>query len=56
MCGFTLSLTSALDRVDGQRHAPVALLPRERSGAHFVGGWVGPRAGLNGFGKSYVTK
>ena len=27
MCSFTLSLTSALDGVGGQRHAPAALPP-----------------------------
>jgi hypothetical protein len=43
----TLSLTSALDAVDGQRHAPAAL-PPERPGTHCIGGGVGPRAGLDG--------
>ena len=37
--------------VRGQRHAPAAL-PRERPGTHFIRGWVGPRAGLDGCGKS----
>ena len=37
--------------VGGQRHAPAAL-PRERSGTHFIGGWVGPRAGLERCGIS----
>ena len=27
---------------------PAALYPRERPGTHFTGGWVGPRAGLDG--------
>jgi hypothetical protein len=28
------------------------LYPRKRPGTHFIGGWVGPRAGLDeGFGK-----
>jgi hypothetical protein len=41
-------LTSALDGVSGQRHAPAALYPRERTpGIHQRGGWVGLRAGLN---------
>jgi len=31
---------------------PRPLYPRERPGAHCVGGWVGPRAGLNGCEKS----
>jgi hypothetical protein len=34
--------------VSGQRHAPAALYPREKTpGTHWIGGWVGPRAGLN---------
>jgi hypothetical protein len=32
----------------GQRHAPAALCPRERTpGTHCTGGWVGLRAGLD---------
>ena len=27
---------------------PRSLYPRERPGTHFTGGWVGPRAGLDG--------
>jgi len=38
----TLTLTSALDGVGGQRHAPAAL-PRQCPGIHCTGGWVGPR-------------
>jgi len=38
--------------VGGQRHAPAALLPRKRPGTHIIGDWVGPRAGLDGCGKS----
>ena len=49
---IALSLTSALDGVGGLRHAPAALLPRKRPSTHCVGGWVGPRAGLDGCGKS----
>jgi hypothetical protein len=37
--------------VGGQRHAPAAL-PQERPGTHCTGGWLGPRAGLDGCGKS----
>ena len=37
--------------VGGQRHAPAAL-PWERPGTHCIGGWVDPRAGLDGCGKS----
>ena len=42
------SMTAALERVSGQQHAPAAIYPRERPGTHFTGGWVGPRAGLDG--------
>jgi len=34
--------------VSGKQHAPAVLYPRERTGTHFTGGWVGPRAGLDG--------
>jgi len=34
--------------VSGQQHALAALYPRERPGTHFTGGWVGPRASLDG--------
>jgi hypothetical protein len=37
----TLSLTSALDGVVGQRHAPAAL-PPEGHGTHCIRGWVNP--------------
>jgi len=43
----TSSLTSALDGMGSQRHAPAAL-PPERPGIHCIGGSVGPRAGLGG--------
>ena len=32
----TLSLTSALDGVGGQRHAPAALTPGKRPGTHCI--------------------
>ena len=38
--------------VRGQRYAPAAFYPRERPDTHCTGGWVGPRAGLDG-GKSH---
>jgi len=34
--------------VSGQQHSLAALYTRERHGTHFTGGWVGPRAGLDG--------
>jgi len=51
MYNSTLSFTTALD-VGGQRHAPAALPPGKGPGAICKGGWVGPRAGLDGWGKS----
>ena len=35
----------------GQLHAPTALPPGKRPGTHCIGGWVGPRVGLDGCGK-----
>jgi len=35
--------------VSGQQHASAALYPQARPGTHFTGGWVGPRAGLDGW-------
>jgi hypothetical protein len=33
--------------MSGQRYAPAALYPGERTpSTHWIGGWVGPRAGL----------
>jgi hypothetical protein len=52
MYSFTLSLTSLLDGVYGQRHAPAAFYPLERLRTHCIGGWVGSSAGLDGRGKS----
>jgi hypothetical protein len=34
--------------VSGQLHAPARFTPGERApGTHWIGGWVGPRAGLD---------
>ena len=38
--------------VVGQCHAPVALPPGKKPGAHCTVGWVGPRSGLDGGGES----
>jgi hypothetical protein len=38
--------------VDGQHHAPTALAPGMRPVTHCTRGWVGPRVGLDGCGKS----
>jgi len=38
--------------VGGQRHVLATLAPGKRPGTHCIGGWVGPRADLNGCGKS----
>ena len=45
-------LTSALEGVRGQRHAPAAPYLRERPGTHCTVGWVGLRAGLDRCEKS----
>jgi hypothetical protein len=40
--------------VSGQLHVPAALPPGKdlRLGTHLVGGWMGPRTGLDALGKS----
>jgi len=48
----TLSLTSALLGVGSQRHALAALTQVKRPCTHCIGGWVVPRAGLDGCEKS----
>jgi len=50
-----LPLTSTLDGVGGQGHAPADLPPVKRPGTQCIGGWVGPRAGLDGCGISRPT-
>jgi len=45
-------LTSTLEGVRDQRHAPGASYPRESPGTHCTGGWVGLRASLDRCGKS----
>jgi hypothetical protein len=37
--------------VGSQRHAAAALPPGKIPVTHFTGGWVGSRAGLDGYGK-----
>jgi hypothetical protein len=50
---YTLSLTSPLDGVGGQRHAPAALPAEERPGTNSIWGWVSSRAGLDEKRKSH---
>jgi hypothetical protein len=56
MCISTLSLTLELDGVGCQHHAQAVLplhpLPGNELVRNCIGGWVGPRAGLDGCGKS----
>jgi len=41
----TLSLTSALEGVSGQRNTPAVLPPGKGSGTYCIGGWGGPGVG-----------
>jgi len=47
-CNYTLSVTTALDGVYGQRQGPADLPPGKGSGNHCTGGWVGSKAALDG--------
>ena len=51
MYSSTLSLTSAVDEVGGQRHVS-ATLPLGKTRYLCARGWVGPRVALEGRGKS----
>jgi hypothetical protein len=42
--------------VGGQGHTPANLPPGKNSGTHCIGGWLGPKAGLNGCGKSRLHR
>ena len=42
--------------LNGQRHAPAALPPGKIPGTHFIWDWLGPRAGLDGCGKSRLHR
>jgi hypothetical protein len=53
---FTLSSTLALDGMRGQSHDLAALTPGKIPGAHNIRGSVGPRAGLDGCGKSRAQR
>jgi hypothetical protein len=52
----TLSLTSALDAVRGRRHVPGTLLPGKKVSTPCTGGWLGPRIGVDGYGKSRLQR
>ena len=52
MYSSTLPSTSALDGGWVVNATPRSLYPQERPGTHCIGGWVGPRTGLFGCGKS----
>ena len=52
MYSSTLPSTSALDGGWVVSATPRQLYPWERTGTRCIGGWVGPRAGLDGCGKS----
>jgi len=41
-------MTAAIEGGEWSAASPGHTLPQERSGTHFTGEWVGPRAGLDG--------
>jgi len=51
-----LFLDHGTRRGDGSASRLAALCPRERPGTHCTGGWVGPRAGLDRYGKSRLHR
>jgi hypothetical protein len=54
-CSSTHSLTSALDGGEWSASRPGRSIPRERAaGTHWIGDWVGPRAGLDAVVKGEI--
>ena len=51
MYSSTLPSTSAIEGGGLSAPRPGRFIPQERPGTHCIGGWVGPRAGLDGWGK-----
>jgi hypothetical protein len=49
---MALLFSSALGGGGWSAPRPGRFKPRERPGAHFMAGWMGPRVGLEGCGKS----
>jgi len=47
-------LTSALEDVDDNLSAPVALHPTKNPNTHWIGGWVEPRANVDGSRKETI--
>jgi hypothetical protein len=41
--------------VSGYLHAPATFLLGKKPGTLWIAGWVGPRAGLDGFGKEKIS-
>jgi hypothetical protein len=55
MYSSTHSLTSALDEGEWSASCPGRFTSRERAPAtHWIGGWVGPRAGLDAVSKGKI--
>jgi len=42
--------------VGEQKHGPATLPPGERSGTLGTRGWMRPKAGLDGYGKSHLNR
>jgi hypothetical protein len=51
-CSYTFSLILALGGVGNQCHAPAALIPTNKNVTLVKGGWVVPKASLDGCGNS----
>jgi hypothetical protein len=55
MCSSTHSLTQALDGGEWSASRPCRCTPRERApSTHWLGGWVGPRTGLDMVSKKEI--
>jgi len=53
--GIIPPLTTALDGGEWSDSRPGCFIPRERAaGTHWIGGWVGPRAGVDAVSKRKI--
>jgi hypothetical protein len=48
-------MATAIERAEGSALRPGGSLPPGRTGIHYTGSWVGPRAGMDTCGKSRPT-
>jgi len=54
-CSYTHSYPQQFMEVNGQLYSPAALVLRKDTVTNWIGNWVGPRDGLNGFAEENIS-